>query len=703
MTAGGASALTAARDRARALPVWAWLAAIVVCSSVVRILLARQIVAPWIMVDELIYSELAKSFAAHGSFLVRGVPSTGYGFVYPILIAPAWRLFAAVPTAYAAAKDIDSVVMSLAALPAYGLARRVLPKWHSLVVAVLAVAIPSLLYTGELMTENVFYPVFLVVCLVLVATLERPTARRQVALLALCGFAYITRAQAIALVPAVLVAPVLHGLVERDLRPRLRRYVPLYGIVAAAAVIALLATAARGRSPLSLLGAYRAATGSGYSAGEVLRYLLWHVAELDLYVGVIPFAALLALWLAPRAASPAARAFAAATLPVAVFLLVEVAAFASTQAHRIEERNMFYLAPFALVALLGLAVEGAIPRTRRALAAAALVAGVLPVAIPYARFVNTSAVSDTFALLPWWWLQDRGIDFADIRWVALAVGLAAAALFYGLPRRWTLILPVLVGVYFGLTTAVVQNGRHGIRQTSVGVLWAGTRVPHPDWIDRAAGRHADVSFLWTPNPEPHPVYNNEFFSRSVHTIYALGADPYMGGLPETTVHVRADGVVSSGARPIPPVQYAVAATDVAGRKIASDPKLGLSLFRVDGPLVVLTRVAGVDGDSWGHRYVTYRRFQCTGGRVAVELMTDASLFAGDQTITASENGQVVERVRIGPTQKRTLTVPLLPSGGKCLVTFVAATTRVPSVVNPQLVPPDHRHLAAHYLSFSYLP
>ena len=45
------------------------------CSrSSLRIALARRMVAPWIMVDELVYSELAKSFAAHGQFLVRGVP-----------------------------------------------------------------------------------------------------------------------------------------------------------------------------------------------------------------------------------------------------------------------------------------------------------------------------------------------------------------------------------------------------------------------------------------------------------------------------------------------------------------------------------------------------------------------------------------------------------------------------------------------------
>src|SRR5204863_5342831 len=101
--------------------------------------------------------------------------STGYGFVYPVLLAPAWRIFGAVPDAYAAAKAINAVVMSLAAVPAYFLARRLLRPALALVAAALTVTVPSLLYTGTLMTENVFYPLFLSVALVLVLTLERPT------------------------------------------------------------------------------------------------------------------------------------------------------------------------------------------------------------------------------------------------------------------------------------------------------------------------------------------------------------------------------------------------------------------------------------------------------------------------------------------------------------------------------------------------
>ena len=86
-------------DRLRAVPAWAWLAAIVIVSFALRALLARSIVAPFILVDELVYSELAKSLAESGQRLVRGVPATGYGVVYPALIAPAYLLFDQMPQA----------------------------------------------------------------------------------------------------------------------------------------------------------------------------------------------------------------------------------------------------------------------------------------------------------------------------------------------------------------------------------------------------------------------------------------------------------------------------------------------------------------------------------------------------------------------------------------------------------------------------
>ena len=671
------TAVTAIRARAVAIPIWLWLAGIVVCSVAVRIALNHRIVAPWIMIDELVYSELAKSFAANGHFLVRGVPSHGYGFVYPVLLAPAWRLFAAVPDAYAAAKAINAVVMSLAAIPAYFLARRVLGATHSLIVAVLAVAIPSMLYTGELMTENVFYPVFIVCVLALVAMLERPTWRRQVLALVVIAFAYATRQQAIALLPAALTAPLLQS-------PRqLRAYKTLYGIVAGAAAVALVATVGRGESPLTLLGAYRAATTSSYSVGGILHFFVYQVAEIDLYLGVIPFAALLALWLGRR------TSFAAVTLPVVVWLTAEVAAFASQPSVAwIEERNLFYIAPLALIALVGLAAEGVVPLRGRPVLAAAVVAGALPVFIPFTRFINTKSVADTFALLPWWWAQDHWITLGEVRWAALGVSLAAAAVFVLLPRRYALVLAGLVGVYFVLTTAVVENGRHGIHQATLGKLWAGIRVEHPDWIDRAVGRNAKVAILRNGLTPDEVVWENEFFNRSVDAIYAYDVTRVPDPLPEKQlVRSRSGGLGVD-------VQYAVG-SDVVGKRIATDGDLGVSLYRVDGPLYVhVTHVRGIyAGDTWSGRQVTYTRSRCGGGSLTVQLESDPSLFTKTQVVTAYESGRPVGTARIAPTATSALTVPLRGVAGTCTVVFDVAHTKVPGHGDP-------RRLGAHFLSFT---
>ena len=62
------------------------------------------------------------------------------------------------------------------------------PPPLSLVAAVLAVALPSLVYTGTVMTENVFYPLFLTGALAARARARAADARRrQVGLLALVG------------------------------------------------------------------------------------------------------------------------------------------------------------------------------------------------------------------------------------------------------------------------------------------------------------------------------------------------------------------------------------------------------------------------------------------------------------------------------------------------------------------------------------
>ncbi|HEY6030943.1 MAG TPA: glycosyltransferase family 39 protein, partial [Gaiellaceae bacterium] len=667
------------RARLAQVPAWAWLTAIVVASVAFRILLARRMVAPWIMVDELIYSELAKSFAASGHFLVREQPF-GVTALYPALISPAYRAFGAVPDAYRAAKGINSVLMSLAAVPAYLLARRVVERPLALLAALLTVAVPSMLYTGTLMTENAFYPLFLVCVLALVAALDRPTPLRQVAVLALATLCYLTRVQAVFLLPAIALAPPLLLRYRRQSWRALRDWAVLYALLALGIVAALVYQEARGRS---VLGAYEAATTTHYTAATSLRWLLYHLGELSLYVGVAPLAAFALLaWLGhglPRQL----QVFLAAAVPVGVLCVLEVAVFASSPSvSRIEERNMFYVAPLLLVALLAW-IEQGLPRPRAA-GIAALAAAALVGAVPYSGLINGNASADTLAFLPLWTLQDTVITLDEVAAVVVVAAIVVAALFLLVPPRWALALPAVVLAWFGFALWAAETNPHGgVHNASVQALYGGTtKLSEPDWIDRQVGRGADVAFVWSGDADrKFSLWTNEFFNRSIRRVYDLGpAAP--GGLPSMAVHVdRLTGRLAGAGT----ADYALTDDSVhlAGRLIGADPGRQLDLYRLSGPLRLAWTTGGVYPDGWSGPAATYTRFDCRGGTVRALVEQDPTLFPGPQTV----NGV---RVR----GSRWISAPLRPRAGRCTAVFRVTPTRVPG-------PQDSRLLGIRFLRFAY--
>src|SRR5207302_1288554 len=85
------------------------------------------------------------------------------------------------------------------------------------------------------------------------------------------------------------------------------------------------------------------------------------------------------------------RLFLAAAVPLVAWLVLEVAAFASVLSPRVEERNLFYVAPLFLIALLAW-IDRGMPRPARAAAAAAVVAAVRP--RPAARRLRLVRVHD---------------------------------------------------------------------------------------------------------------------------------------------------------------------------------------------------------------------------------------------------------------------------------------------------------------------
>jgi len=617
-----------------------------------------------------------------------------------------YAMFQSLPDAYAAVKTLNALAMSLAAVPAYFLARRVASDGLALLAALLAVAVPSMAYTGTVMTENVFYPLFLLFALLLMLVLERPTALRVVGLLVLLGIAYSTRVQAVALLPAALLAPFVLAIFQRSsLVLTVRRFRWLYGIAGGLVAVALVGLLASGRTPTDLLGAYSPVGDREYDVADALRYAWWHLAELSLYVLVVPLAATIVLVVRGRSLDERAQAFLAATVALGACLLPVVATFASEFSDRIEERNLFYVAPLLCIALVAWVDRGA-PRPRALAAASVAVAAVLAVAVPFDRFLTTSAITDTLMLLPFWSLQDRiGESWVTPAAAAFAVGLGAAFLL--VPRRYAIALPLVVLGLWVLAIRPIWWGTHGFERFSRGALFQGIRAADRDWVDRSLPDGAVAAFLWTGRTDRLTVNQNEFFNRGVGRVYYV-TDPTPGGLPETRVRIdpTTGRVTLPGGAPVRD-EYLLADSSFEpdGARVAEDRGWGVTLWKVRTPLVSAVRIDGLyPNDTWSGPEVTYTRRRCAGGRLTVALSSDASLLLEPQLVVARSNGRRVGSVRLRPGGRAVLSVSVLPVTGTtdCRVVYTVTPTAVPSEVTGG-ENDDSRELGAHFNRFVYTP
>ena len=687
------------RDRLRAVPAWAWLAAIVVGSFALRASLSRHMLAPFIMTDELTYSELGRSLASAGSFEIRDAPTGGYGLLYPALISPAYALFDSLTDAYAAVKVINSLAMSLAAVPTYLIARRVVGSALALLAALLAVALPSLVYTATVMTENLYYPLALVVMWATLLALARPTWRHTVFVFVALGLAFATRTQAVALAAGIVFAPAALAVIEGSRLARVRASWRLYSLFGGTAVIVLAGQVLRGRPVSGLLGAYGVVGDRSYDLATVLRYWLWHAEELTLYLGVVPVAATLVLLGRSRKLPARLQEHLAVTVSFSIWTTLVVAAFASEFAGRIQERNTFAIAPLFLVALVAWVAIGA-PRPWPSVAVATALAVVLAVAFPYTRFIDEPAKSDTLAILPIWSAFGH-LPLGSIWFSVLLGALAVAAVFLLVPARWAVLVPLAVLLWFGVVGSSVWSGPRGFVQAGAGALFQGIRGAPRDWIDATLPQGATAGIVWTGLTDRFTVNQNEFFNRAVGPVYYIGG-PTPGNLPETGISIDPrDGILRRADGSPLTDRYLITdpSLELDGRALARDIPLGLTLWQVAGPVARKAEVSWTGlypNDTWSGPTVRYVRRHCTPGVLQVALHSDASLFRAPQAVVASVGGRRVARVSFQAPDDAVLRVPLRPEGGACRVRFDVTPTAVPGGG-------DSRRLGVHFDAFNYEP
>ena len=320
--------------------------------------------------DELVYSDLARSIAAGGRPAVRGVPVFGWGEVYPSVIAPVWALIGDRYAAYHVTLVVGAVVMSLAAVPAYFIGRMFVSRRSSLLVAALAVIVPSLSYTGAVLTENACYPVFLVAVLFLARAVRTPTLGAQTAALVALGVLAFTRIQGVAMLGAYASAVVVYSLTggQDERRAYLRRFAPTAAATVMLALGPVVGSLARGDGALGWLG-QRSGTFDELHARWRFPSGSHSSRSVSSCTSGVPAVATVIMSGAglSRAADERLRLFAAVSRPTLVAMLLSVAlvsaSFDVDQVGNLNERYVFYIVPLTFIGV-ALWIERGLPRPR---------------------------------------------------------------------------------------------------------------------------------------------------------------------------------------------------------------------------------------------------------------------------------------------------------------------------------------------------
>jgi hypothetical protein len=565
-------AVVIARSPSRRRPVRAWLerlaavptthdiawalVAIASASALLRMILATVAHAPVVFSDELGYEKLAQSIGRSGHLALFDEHGLSYSPLYPLVLAPIYALDVSAPTAYSLIKVVNAVLMSLAIFPTYKIARFVLPRRSSLIAAGLSAVAPLMFYTSFSMSENLAYPVCLTAFWALLATIRAPRIRNDALLLGALLAATATRAQLVVLVPASLTAVLLTGALGGDasgllrrLRAAVGRHGLLFGAVGAALLVAAGAALA-GKGVFSVFGRYANVGRSDLpDIGRFLRMLVWHLAGLDLAVGVVPFAAAIvtAVVLARRRFRGNALPFAAVAVSVTGWLLVEVAydaaVFDVSDVARIHERFLIYLVPFFLIALLAtLQIPEGEASAALYLAGCGL-AALLLLAIPFHTVINQVSAVDTFGLQAL--AHTHAGRIAPLPHPALlAVGGAALLgfLFFHV-RRQTRATVILILI------PLLLIGSQEMGRISAGSLFARSHLPlQADWVD--AANAAGPVVLVTAAEEPSAALQTAYWNYSISRLYYLCrpvAGPEFG---ERQVTIDPTGRLRSASGPV---------------------------------------------------------------------------------------------------------------------------------------------------------
>jgi hypothetical protein len=562
------------------------------------------------MTDELLYERLALSIAQTGSPIptLHGEHVGVFAQVYPLLLSPVFLVFA-LPVAVLVAHAWNGVLFASAAVPAYLLARRVVPGWMAVACAIGTVALPWSMLSGFLMTENAAYPAFLWAVLAMQRAVVEPSDRRDAVALGGIALAALARPQL-----AVLGVVFLLAALAQELRFG-RRWRPHRVLLGACALGALVLVAAAAVGSLgSLLGSYAPTVEEGSLLSRAaLRSAAVHIDTVGVALGIVPLLLgggwALETFLRGRV-TPELHALAGLVVMTVLLLTLEVGSFVSRFALGLDvkDRYLFYVAPLLLLVTAVALVDRRVPTAGLLAATAFFVLTVGWESFEPVLGINldspASALHDWFSRIA----LDVGISAPTlVGAVGGAVAVATVLALRALPRRpLAAVVLVAVLVSCGLETGYAW-GRLLESNGPSGAALVARPTDAKSWVDRSVPTHADVGMLahsvaqdWFPSAVTW--WNVEFWNARVTRAYIVGGWFYYTPDPFPRPTLRVDFATGAIVGDTP--DYLVRTT-VDSRFRPVGPTVGvapdLEVVRVERPARAAWASRGLAPDGWTRR------------------------------------------------------------------------------------------------------
>lgn len=618
-----------------ALPAWLWVSGIVGASFLARLIAAAARPVPHYLPDEYIYPSLARSFAEQGRPLIRGVGVHFPALLDPLVTAPVWLFTDDPVSAYERTQVLHAAFVSLAAIPAYLLCKRLgLATWLAVAVAALAVAVPDGVYASSMLADPLAYPLVLTTIYLGVCLVERSTAGLQIAFAVSAAMAVLARVQ-YAVVPAAVLGAELVADRGRVLVSLRRTWLALVLLVAPPAI--LFATLGSQR----VLGVYSNGDHAVHP-GSLLHWIGRETMLLAYASGwvLVPGAlAGLALALA-RPQRRAECAFAVTTVLLAGALLLEAAQIADTDSQRFQERYLFTLVPLLGVAF-GLYVKRGLPfRIPVGLGSAALL--LLAARVPLSGYAAAHNKDDS----PTLWAVLRFESLVSVGNGALAVALVAAALSAIAALAAFRKLPAAVAVFAAVAACCALSAGASSYDHLSSTSLRHSLNPDLRWVDHA--HLGSVDLLAPPGSRKEQSWEQLFWNTSVKRLLLLGSPP-LDQFDTKVVRVAPDGrlLVDGRAdrRPLLVQTYASTVQMTGVQRVRRD--VIFDLYRPHGMPRLKLVAAGRYPDKWLAPQGAITVWTKTGGTLTLVV----TMPSGTQVTPISFNGRLVH---VRPGKRETL-------------------------------------------------